>query len=450
MPSDASWSPDAADHGAFAEHCARVNAERLEVTLRALVLITLVVAPLLFLFQTDQTAPWQVLRGATAIVVFGLTIVALRAVPAVRRRADLVGAAMVALDMAVNAHSFARVGGLETLHIGITCVTPLLGILFLLPRNRRIAVAAIPAGTYFVVFFASRPAALRQPYVVTPFLLSGIAITLNVVVGGLIFRLSREHHAQRARLAGETARLESAVRARTVEVMELARNLVSLEETERTRIARELHDELGQELTGARLEAGVVVAEAREALGDDAPTAQRASGVEARIATAQRRVRDAIFSLRPPALDDFDLSTAIRMLVDRYRRPDALTIDYEASLDGVPLTDTQATTVFRVLQEALTNVTRHARAARVRVRIAVADGHLVLEVADDGAGVVADRLRPAFGLRGMRERLRLVAGDFSLDPRPEGGTLLRVAFPLTQAPAAVASEQTASSDPHGA
>lgn len=282
----------------------------------------------------------------------------------------------------------------------------------------------------------------------TPFLLSGIAITLNVIVGGLLFRLSREHHAQRARLAGETARLEAAVRARTVEVMELARNLVSLEETERTRIARELHDELGQELTGARLEAGVVLAEARAVLGDDAPTAQRASGVEARIATAQQRVRDAIFSLRPPALDDFDLSTAIRMLVDRYRQPNGLAIDHEASLDGVPLTDTQATTVFRVLQEALTNVTRHARASRVRVRITVADGHLVLEVADDGAGVVAERMRAGFGLRGMRERLRLVGGDFSLAPRAEGGTVLRVEFPLTQQAAAPPVQPPTANEPH--
>lgn len=130
MPSDASWSPDAADDVAFAEHCARVNAERLVVTLRALVLITLVVGPILLLFQTAQTAPWQALRAAAAIVFFGLAIVALRRSAALRRRADLFGGAIVALDMAVNARSFAAVGGLETLYIGITCVTPLLGILF--------------------------------------------------------------------------------------------------------------------------------------------------------------------------------------------------------------------------------------------------------------------------------------------------------------------------------
>src|SRR5262249_23692642 len=156
------------------------------------------------------------------------------------------------------------------------------------------------------------------------------------------------------------------------------------EETERTRIARELHDELGQELTGARLEAGVVVAETRRAPGDDA--ARRATSIEAPVARAPQRGRGGGFSLRPPPPRDFDLATALRILVDRYRVPDGLAVDFENTLDSTPLTDTQATTIFRILQEALTNVQRHAAAKRATVRIVVDDGRVVVTVADDGRG----------------------------------------------------------------
>ena len=433
MLSDASSSPDAvAEARAFAEHCIDVNAARMSVILRVIIAIVLVAGPIQYFLLAPPAAFWQLVRMSGALVTFLVVAIALRASAGLRRRSDVACAVMTAVAMAIEARALTRIGGLETLYTGIACVTPMSVIAFLVPFRRRLWLAALPAVAFYGVFFAFRPSAMHQPYAAMPVFHASLAIGLAVIFGDMSYRLAREHHAQRRQLAGEAARLEAAVRARTSEVMELARNLASLEETERTRIARELHDELGQELTAARLELGGLVAETRRALGDEAAVVRRSTGIEARIALAQQRLRDVVFSLRPPALDDFDLATALRMLVDRYRRPGILELDYENTLDGAQLTDTQATTVFRILQEALTNVTRHAAARHARVRIGVQDGRIVMTVADDGRGLPeSSSRRIGFGLRGMRERLRLVGGELVIEPGADGGSILRATFPLT-------------------
>ena len=426
-----SSAESAAEAHAFAEHCIDVNASRMWVLLWFLIVTVGVAGPLQYLLLAEGSF-WQLVRLGVALAILASVLVAFRSSAALRRHADMLCAGMIFVVVGVEAYTLAQVGGLETLYVSVACITPMMGILFLMPLARRLCITISPAIAFYGVFFLARPSALGHPYAMVPVFHASVAVGLVILFGELNYRLAQEHHARGTWLAGERGRLEVAVRARTAEVLELARNLVSLEETERTRIARELHDELGQELTGARLEAGIVVAGARQELGDEAPTTQRAAGIEARIALAQQRLRDVVFSLRPPALDDFDLATALRMLVDRYRRPGILELDYENTLDGAQLTDTQATTVFRILQEALTNVTRHAAARHARVRIGVQDGRMVMTVADDGRGLPeSSSRRIGFGLRGMRERLRLVGGELVIEPGADGGSILRATFPLT-------------------
>ncbi len=430
MRSVASSSPEPPDAGSFAEYCAAVNAARMRVVLRVLLATVLVAGPAELHLLHHDAAFWQLFRMGGVLATFVLVTLAFRLSATLQRHTAIVCAAMIAVAMGIEAHGLTRIGGLETLYVGIACVTPMMVILFLMPLRRRVWVAALPPIAFYGVFFALRPSAIHHPYAAVPIFHAFLAVCLAVVFGELSYRLTREHYAQRRLLAGETTRLDAAMQARTAEVLELARNLVSLQETERTRLARELHDELGQQLTGARLEAGALAAETREALGSETPAARRATGIEARIAVAQQTVKDVVFSLRPPALDDFDLATALHILVERYRQPNGLIVDYENRLDGTPLTDTQATTVFRVLQEALTNVTRHAAATRAEVHIAPENGRVVLVVADDGRGMPASPPGLGFGLRGMRERLRLVGGEVTLDAGPRGGVVLRATFPI--------------------
>ena len=189
------------------------------------------------------------------------------------------------------------------------------------------------------------------------------------------------------------------------------RSSLAAADAERRRWARELHDETLQGLGGLRL----LLASARR--GEDLGQAQTAMG-EA-IEHIEREIsnlRAIITELRPAALDELGLGTAIEALLDRHREQSGFEIDGELSLPGSTrdeprLSEDLETTVYRLVQEALTNVAKHARANRVRVAVKESDGELLIEVQDDGAGFDPDLAGEGFGLAGMRERVALAGGD---------------------------------------
>ena len=418
----------------FELYCREKNARGIVATSRFCLLVMLVVGPIEYwlLANRPETAAWQRLWMITVFVVFSFGASSFYWSKWAQRNSETAVALITSATLALAAVGVAQVGGLETLYVGIAYVVPMVGSMLLMPLWQRTWITFSVSLSFFVVFFAIRPESLSYPFVGVSLFHASLAVGVAILFGHLNYVLARENFERGRQLEGETERLDRAVQERTQEVMELARNLVSLEETERTRIARELHDELGQQLTAIRLESGAAGAAAQEALGPESETAQRAAAIEARVALAQQSIRDVVFSLRPPALDDFDLQTALRLLVDRFRNDGGPEIVYRESLGSARLSDTQATTVFRVLQEAMTNVARHAGAARITVDLGAQNAHVDLRVADDGRGISKDRLAAGFGLRGVRERLRLVGGQVSIAPRPEGGTLLHASFPLAR------------------
>ncbi|HTU78438.1 MAG TPA: GAF domain-containing sensor histidine kinase [Solirubrobacteraceae bacterium] len=223
------------------------------------------------------------------------------------------------------------------------------------------------------------------------------------------------------------------------------RSSMAAADAERRRWARELHDETLQGLGGLR----VLLAAARR--GEDLAHAQEAMGeavehIEREIAN----LRSIITELRPAALDELGLRTAIEALLDRHREQSGLEIDAELALPGSPgeelgLGEELETTVYRLVQEALTNVAKHARAKRVRVALGEAAGAILIEVQDDGAGFDPGVSSEGFGLAGMRERVGLAGGALSIESG-EHGTLLSASVPVLRGAARErsASEQTAS------
>ncbi len=227
------------------------------------------------------------------------------------------------------------------------------------------------------------------------------------------------------------------------------RSSVAAADAERRRWARELHDETLQGLGGLRL---LLSAALRR---DDLQRAQEAmrEAVE-RIEREIENLRAIITELRPAALDELGLRTAIEGLLDRHREQSGFQIDGELVLPvpmagEVRLDEELESTVYRLVQEALTNVAKHARANRVRVAVSEADGELLVEVQDDGAGFDPDAGSHGFGLAGMHERVNLAEGTLSVDSG-EQGTLVRACLPVRrrgQAGSPVgrsASEQAAS------
>jgi signal transduction histidine kinase len=214
--------------------------------------------------------------------------------------------------------------------------------------------------------------------------------------------------------------------AQTV-AQERLRNSLDAAEAERRRWARELHDETLQGLGGLRV---LLSSALRSAHGGDVEELLR-EGV-GRVEREIENLRAIITDLRPAALDELGLAPAIASLVERLSAVEGLDIVSVVTLpgDGRRLGAELETTVYRLVQESLTNVAKHAHAEHVRVTVAQLDGRLRIEVADDGAGFDAVATTSGFGLAGMRERVELSGGQLTITPGAAGTTVVAV-LPLS-------------------
>jgi PAS domain S-box-containing protein len=223
-----------------------------------------------------------------------------------------------------------------------------------------------------------------------------------------------------ARLSQDVSAEQKAYSTRRMR--ELAWEAHATREEERRRIAREIHDELGQALIGIKLrlascaraaELGTMVEDIRAAMSE--------------IDGALGSIRSVIHALRPPSLDELGLGAALRQHAREFERQTGITCELELPDENPALSDEQATAVFRVVQESLTNVARHAGATRALVRLLVDRTRLRLWVEDDGAGIA--ETKRSFGLSGMRERAALFNGSVWVVPRSGGGTVVRMDLP---------------------
>ena len=211
---------------------------------------------------------------------------------------------------------------------------------------------------------------------------------------------------------------------------ERLRHSLEAAESERRRWARELHDETLQGLGGLR----VILSSALRRSPEGGDVAELLGEGVAQVEREIENLRAIITELRPAALDELGLAPAIEALVARVSTVEGLTIDcaVEVDADGARLGSELETTVYRLVQEALTNVAKHARAEHVRVAVGCVDGRVEIEVADDGDGFDASAATSGFGLAGMRERVALSDGKLTITPG-SGGTAVRATIPIAGA-----------------
>ena len=217
------------------------------------------------------------------------------------------------------------------------------------------------------------------------------------------------------------------------ELRRLSASLVTAREDERRRIARELHDEMGQWLMVLKMElAGLADPDAKE------PLPSRLAQLSEMVDEVTQAVRRIAMDLRPMMLDDLGLNAAIEALARESARRMGIRLELRLPEADPPLGDAVAIGLYRIAQEALTNVARHAQASTVEVSLTQADGRLTLTVADDGVGFQpsAPRRDAAQGLIGLRERAFMFGGTLETGNRPGGGAFVRVTLPGDAAPAA--------------
>jgi two-component system sensor histidine kinase UhpB len=226
----------------------------------------------------------------------------------------------------------------------------------------------------------------------------------------------------------EVERIHTAFR-RMLERLETERRRASsaaltAQEEERTRIARDLHDEVNQSLTGLLLRL--------EAVREHAPIelAHELNETKALANQAMEELLTLARQLRPTALDDLGLKAALAGNVDELDRRSAVNVTFESEGSFSDLSPDSQLVVYRVAQEALSNAAQHAGAENVRVRLTRVDSQVELTVADDGRGFTFDQTSRGLGLGGMRERALLVGGDLRIESRPQVGTRVRLRVPI--------------------
>lgn len=210
------------------------------------------------------------------------------------------------------------------------------------------------------------------------------------------------------------------------EMRRLSRQVVAAQEEERKHLSRELHDHVAQVLTGLRMELGRL----ERGAGPGSAVSAAAAGCKQLVDELFSTVRNLALGLRPSMLDDFGLQAAIEWLVRDFMRRYAVDVGLtvEGDVDDVP--ERHRTCVYRVIQEALTNCARHARASAIDVRMRADGSGLHVEVSDDGVGLDLTRSAAGFGLRGMEERVRELGGTLSIGKGSASGTRLAIDLPL--------------------
>jgi PAS domain S-box-containing protein len=238
----------------------------------------------------------------------------------------------------------------------------------------------------------------------------------DVVWDGLIFDDTQ----------GRLAQLE--IERSREELRALSRHLQTVREEEKARIAREVHDELGSTLTALKMDLDVVgehLANAPESIRQKRAAIGKL--VEAAVAATRKIVTD----LRPSILDDLGLVAALRWQADEFAKHTGARVHVDApATDHRPGRDV-ALALFRIFQETLTNVARHAKATKLWVTFAASDDSFVLQIRDNGAGLSDDDLRKpdSHGIRGMRERAQQLGGDVTVSSQPGAGTTVVISVP---------------------
>lgn len=311
-----------------------------------------------------------------------------------------------------------------------------------------LSILALLAGVYF---FVSPPNGALQS---VAFVLLG-SLVIVLVVREITEHKRAEDAADKARslneeldqrVAQRTIELENANRKLETEIAEhqnateqlrlLTAHVQSAREEERIRIAQEIHDEIGTLMTAIKMDLAFLSKEIAGKGGKKSPEVlcEEIGDTTKLVDNAIQTIHQIVLELRPAVLDHMGLRPALEWQLQEFQTRTKVECQFTSSLDSIHLDAERSTALFRILQEALTNVARHAHATRVEASLGEDDDHLVLQVRDNGRGISEEQISGTgrFGLLGMRERAHVFGGDVVVRGSPGQGTVVTVRIPVNR------------------
>lgn len=226
----------------------------------------------------------------------------------------------------------------------------------------------------------------------------------------------------------ERVEAQEIIKQSSEQLRQLTAHLQNIREEERKRIGREIHDELGQQLTAIKMD----IAWINRRIPDDAePVKAKLSNTMKLLDSGNQSIRRILNELRPVILDDYGLLEALRWQGRQFSTNTGISLDFVTTETQVKLPEAAATCLFRVYQEALNNITKYAEAQKVNSSLVIAMGYAILRIEDDGKGFDIDSVKNknSFGILGMKERVLSLKGEFELQSTPGAGTRISVRIP---------------------
>ncbi len=229
----------------------------------------------------------------------------------------------------------------------------------------------------------------------------------------------------------ERKKAEEAIQQTSGQLRLLTAHLLNIREEERRRIGREIHDELGQQLTAIKMDVAWID---KKITPENEAIKTKLKNVIALLNGGNQSIRRILNELRPVILDEYGLHEALKWQAEQFTKNTGIPVEFKAGETQIKVMEDIATCVFRVYQEALTNITRYARAGKVLTSLNIENNNVILSVEDDGAGFDTESVknRKSFGILGMKERVHSLDGSLELFSTPGKGTKLKISLPLTR------------------
>ncbi|MBL8603752.1 MAG: sensor histidine kinase [Myxococcales bacterium] len=418
--------PLSAGFDAVAEAQSRVLARR---TCAGGAALTVLLSPYDFvlLAQGDPRGAMLLQMRAAFLAIFALYFLASKLLEG-RINAVLIAAVPALLSTAVAGAAIGRIAQSHDYWFTTLYIIPVMSAAVTIRFVHRLILAIFCIVTPLLGFSLTFRGTMTESELVHTVGLFIMAAAFGVYNGGALYGEARRAFELRLALAEANSSLEARVEKQTRELRKLAMRLEEVIESERRRLARELHDDLGQELTAMRFETEAMRMMAQE------PKLQKGF---VRILSALERshlsVRAILESLRPRILDEEGLRPSIDWLARQFR--ERTQVSCTVAMNSLEGPDAEISLVaFRIVQESLTNIARHAEAQHVHVSVESTGRHLQVTVEDDGKGALGPNQKPGRGMVGMKERAMAVGGSFQVSPGTPSGTTIRVVLPLDHTP----------------
>ena len=349
--------------------------------------------------------------------------------PRAAERPMLIAGVFGPILSALCGYSLGALGGMDGPYFYVAYLFTAVGLGVPADLPMRILFALGLIGAFLFAFFGFHPEHLGAPNAHVAYLHLSFMTVALLYFGHLQHRRAYELFALQNRERARAATLAEEVEVRANDLRAVTQQVEHVRTAERQDIAREIHDDFGQLLLGARLAVEEI---AREDDAGLAPAVERLRGI---LDAMRKSTRQVVGGLRTEDAVPFEI--AVDDIVEAFRAMKRVEIDLRLECaEHEPEGDTRAAAL-RVLQESLTNVIRHASARRIEVRVALVGAGLEVRVLDDGIGLNSEARGSGFGLTGMRERVQACGGELRVEAREGGGTSVHARFPLRGLPAAV-------------